>query len=239
MLLDASNAGIVRASLDKSVHSPLPDETTNHEALLGATTANEPQNDSLADETHQLLPDKPNQAVSLCAVANKMLQEAIDAPKHSTMQLSDETSDVLSDETRTKNIGLSDETATTTNRTNSPSELPETMEDLSLKETEQPDHNGLTGQNKPVTDITNQEEQGSVSPEKSDNTNIEKADSTAEHDETNSAMEPQVVPPVPNENVSAQPCQNDETVSVGTTPLPLLEVETSKEQTDIIETTTE
>ena len=69
--------------------------------------------------------------------------------------------------------------------------------------------------------------------------NIEKADPTAEHDETNSAMEPQVVPPVPNENVSAQPCQNDETGSVGTTPLPLSEVETSKEQTDKMETTTE
>ena len=155
------------------------------------------------------------------------------------MQLSDETSDVLSDEMRTKNIGLSDETATTTNQTNSPSELLETTEDLSLKETEQPDHNGMTGQNKPVTDITNQEEQGSVSPEKSDNTNIEKADSTAEHDEVNSAMEPEVVPPVPNENVSAQPCQNDEAGSVGTTPLPLSEVETSKEQTDKMETTTE
>ena len=50
MLLDASNAGIVRASLDKSEHSPLPDETTNHEALLEATTANEPQNGSLSDE---------------------------------------------------------------------------------------------------------------------------------------------------------------------------------------------
>ena len=73
MLLDASNAGIVRASLDKSVHSLLPDETTDHEALLEATTANEPQNGSLSDEMHRLLPDEPNQAVSLCAVANKTL----------------------------------------------------------------------------------------------------------------------------------------------------------------------
>ena len=115
MLLDASNAGIVRASLDKSVHSPLPDETTDHEALLEATMANEPQNGSLPDETHQLLPDEPNKTVSLCAVANKTLQEATDATEHSTVQLSDEKSDVLSDEMRTKNIGLSDETATTTN----------------------------------------------------------------------------------------------------------------------------
>ena len=177
-----------------------------------------------------------------------MLQEATDATEHSTVQLSDKTSDVLSDETRTKNIGLSDETTTTTNRTNSSSELlnddkdnllPETTEDLPLEETEHPGHNGMTGQYKPVTDISNQEEQGSVSPEKPNNTNSEKADSTAEHDETKSAMEPQVVPPVPNKNVSAQPGQSNETGSVGTTPLPLSDVETAKEQTDIMETTTE
>ena len=52
-------------------------------------------------------------------------------------------------------------------------------------------------------------------------------------------MEPQVGPPVPNENVSAQPGQNDETGSVGTTPSPLSDVDTAKEQTDIMETTTE
>ena len=156
MLLDASNAGIVRAIPDKSVHSPLSDETTDHEALLEATTSPEPQNGSLPDEMHCLLPDEPNQAVSPCAVANKMLQEATDATKHSTVQLSDETSNVLSDEMRTKNIGLSDETAATTNRTNSSSELPETMEYLPLKGTEQPDHNGsMTVQNKSVTDISN------------------------------------------------------------------------------------
>ena len=51
----------MRASPDKSVHSPLPDETTDHEALLEATTANEPQNGSLPDETHQFLPDKTQQ----------------------------------------------------------------------------------------------------------------------------------------------------------------------------------
>ena len=250
MLLDASNAGIVRASLDKSVHSPLPDETTDHEALLEATTANEPQNGSLPDETHLLLPDEPNKTVSSCVGTNKMLQEATDATKHSTVQLSDETSDVLSDETTTKNIGLLDETTTITNRTNISSKLlnddkgnslPETTEDLPLKETEHPDHNGMTGQYKSATDISNQEEQGSVSPEKPDNTSSEKADSTVEQDEIKSAMEPQVGPPVPNENenVSAQPGQNDETGSVGTTLSPLSDVETAKEQTDIMETTTE
>ena len=235
MLLDASNAGIVRASPDKSEHSPLPDETTNHEALLEATTAPEPQNGSLPDEMQRLLPDEPYQAVSACADANKMLQEATDATNHSTVQLSDETSNVLLDETRPKNIGLSDEMAVTTNQTNSFSELPETTEDLPLKGTEQPDHDGImTVQNKSLTDITNQEKQGSVSPEKSDNMTIEKTSSIAEHDETNSAT----VLSVPNIDVIAQPCQNDETRSVGTTPLPLPEVETSKEQTDIMETTT-
>ena len=68
--------------------------------------------------------------------------------------------------------------------------------------------------------------------------NCEKTDSTVEHDKTKSAMEPQK-PPVPNKNVSAQPGQNDETGSVGTTPSPLSDVETAKEQTDIMETTTE
>ena len=176
-----------------------------------------------------------------------MLQEATDVTKISTVQLSDETSDVLSDEMITKNIGLSDEMTTTTNRTNSSSELlnddksnslPETTEDLPPKETEHPDHNGMTGQYKSLTDISNQEEQGSLSPEKPDNTNSEKADSTAEHDKTKSAMEPQVGPPVPNENVSAQPGQNYETGSVGTTPTPLSDVKTAKKQTDIMETTT-
>ena len=123
MLLDASNAGIVRARPDKSVPSPLLDETTDYEALLKATTANEPQNGSLSDETQQLLPDKPNKTVSSCVDANKMLQEATDATKHSTLQLSDETSDMLPDEPTTKNIGLSDEMTTTTNRTSSSSEL--------------------------------------------------------------------------------------------------------------------
>ena len=60
MLLDASNAGIVRASPDKSERSPLPDKTADHEALLEATTAPEPQDSSLPDETQRLLPDESN-----------------------------------------------------------------------------------------------------------------------------------------------------------------------------------
>ena len=96
-----------------------------------------------------------------------MLQEATDATEHSTVQLSDETSDVLPDELTTKNIGLSDETTTTTNRMNSSSKLlnddkgnslPETTEDLPPKETEHPDHNVMTGQYKSVTDISNLED---------------------------------------------------------------------------------
>ena len=54
MLLDASNARIVRASPDKSEHSPLPDETADHEALLEATAALEWQDVSLSDETQQV-----------------------------------------------------------------------------------------------------------------------------------------------------------------------------------------
>ena len=48
----------MRASPDKSVHLLLPDETANHEALLEAKTAPEPQNGSLPDEMQHLLPDK-------------------------------------------------------------------------------------------------------------------------------------------------------------------------------------
>ena len=92
MLLDASNAGIVRASPDKSECSPLPDETADHEALLEATTAPEPQDGSLSDETQRLLPDKSNQT-------DKTLPDATDATDHSIVQLPDETSNVLSDGT--------------------------------------------------------------------------------------------------------------------------------------------
>ena len=81
MLLDVSNAGIVKASPDKSELAPLPDKTTNHEALLEATTAPEPQNGSLPDETQRLLPDEP-------ADVNKMLQEATN---NSDVQLPDKT----------------------------------------------------------------------------------------------------------------------------------------------------
>ena len=71
---------------------------------------------------------------------------------------------------------------------------------MPLKGTEQPDHDGsMTVQNKSLTDITNQEKQGSVSPEKSDNTTIEKTSSIAEHDETNSAT----ILSVPNVDVIA------------------------------------
>ena len=86
MLLDASNAGIVRANLNKSEHSLLPDKTTDHEALLEATTA---PDGSLPDETQWLLPDKSNQT-------DKMLPDATDATDHSNVQLPDKTSDVLS-----------------------------------------------------------------------------------------------------------------------------------------------
>ena len=99
MLLDASNAGIVRASPDKSVCSPLPYETADHEALLEATTAPEPQNGSLLDKTQWLLQDESNQTIPACADVNKTLQEATDATDHLNVQLPDKTSNVLSDGT--------------------------------------------------------------------------------------------------------------------------------------------
>ena len=235
MLLDASNAGIVRASPDKSVHSPLPGETADHEALLEATMAPEPQKGSLPDETQWLLPDKSNQTIPACADVNKTLQEATDATNHSIVQLTDKMSNVLSDDTQPNSTGLSEETAATKNRTSSSSESPDTSENLPLKGTEQPDHDGSkTKNNKTLTDITNQ---GSVSSEKPDNTTTELTNSLAEHDKTKSAT----TLSVPNLDVKAQPCQNEETMSASTTPLPLPlpEVETSKEQTDITETTTE
>ena len=108
MLLDASNAGIVRANPDKSEHSPLPDETADHEALLEATTAPEPQDGSLSDETQWLLPDEPNQT-------DKTLLDATDATDLSNVQLPDETFNVLSDGTRPNSKTLPDETAGTKN----------------------------------------------------------------------------------------------------------------------------
>ena len=234
MLLDASNAGIVRASPDKSVCSMLPDETADHEALLEATTAPEPQNGSLPDKTQWLLPDESNQTIPACADVNKTLQEATDVTNHSNVQLPDKTSNVLSDGMQPNSTGLSEETAATKNRASSSSESPDTSEDLPQKGTDQPDHDGgIAEKNKTLTDTN----QGSVSSEKPDNTTTELTNSLAEYDKTKSAT----TPSVPNLDVIAQPSQNEETMGVNTTPLllPLPEVEISKEQTDTTETTTE
>ena len=218
MLLDASNAGIVRASPDKSVRSPLPDETADHEALLEATMAPEPQDGPLPDETQRLLPDESNQT-------DKTLPEATDATDHSNVQLPDKTSNVLSDGMRPNSTGLPEETADTKNQTSSSSESPDTTEDLPLKGTDQPEHDGgITGKNKMLTNNTNQ---GSVSSEKPDNTTTELTNSLAEHDKTKFAT----TPSVSKLDVIVQPSQNEETMSVNTTPslLPLPEVEISKE----------
>ena len=228
MLLDASNAGIVRASPDKSECSPLPDETADHEALLEATTAPQPQDGSLSDETQRLLPDESNQT-------DKTLPDSTDATDHSNVQLPDKTSNVLSDGTRPNSTGLPDETAGTKNRTSSSSESPDTTEDLSLKGTDQSEHDdSITEKNKMLIDNTNQ---GSVSLEKPDNTTTELTNFLVEHDKTKSAT----TPSVSKLDVTVQPSQNEETMRVNTTPspLPLPEVETSKEQTDATETNTE
>ena len=228
MLLDASNAGIVRASPDKSERSPLPDETADHEALLEATTAPEPQDGSLSDETQRLLPDESNQT-------DKMLPDATDATDHSNVQLPDKTSNMLSDGMRPDSTGLPDKTAGTKNQTSSSSESPDTMEDLSLKGTDQSEHdNSITEKNKMLINNTNQ---GSVSLEKPDNTTTELTNSLVEHDKTKSAT----TLSVSKLDVTVQPSQNEETMRINTTPspLPLPEVEPSKEQTDATETTTE
>ena len=109
------------------------------------------------------------------------------------------------------------------------------MEDLPLKGTDQPEHDGgITEKNKT---LTNNKNQGSVSSEKLDNTTTELTNSLAEHNKTKSTT----TSSVSKLDVIVQPSQNKETMSVNTTPLPLPlpEVEISKEQTDATETTTE
>ena len=220
MLLDASNAGIVRASPDKSEQSPLPDETANHEALLKATAATETQDVSLIDETQRLLSDEPNQL-------DKKLPDAMDTTDPSNNQLPDETLNVLPDGMQPNISTLPDETAGTKDPTCSHIESPDTMVNLPLHETD----DDTTGQNKTSTDNT---DQGSVLLEKPDNTTTE----------TNSLVEQEKVEsdstlPVSESDVTAQPSQNEETLRVTTTPSPLLELETSKEPADAMETTTE
>ena len=219
-LLDASNAGIVRASPDKSEHSLLPDETANHEALLEATAAPEPQDVSLSDETQRLLSDEPNQL-------DKKLPDATDTTDPSNVQLPDDTLNVLPDGTQPNSATLPDETAGTKNQTCSHIESPDTTENLPLQGTD----DDTTGQNK--TSIDNID-QGSVLLEKPDNTTTE-TNSLVEHGKTESDS----TLPVSNSDVTAQPSQNEETLRVTTTPSPLPELETSKEHTDAMETTTE
>ena len=129
MLLDASNAGIVRASLDKSEQSPLPDKTADHEALLEATAAPETQDVSLTDETQRLLSDEPNQL-------DKKLPDATDTTDPSNDQLPDETLNVLPDGMQPNSSTLPDETVSTKDRTCSHIELPDATENLSLHETD-------------------------------------------------------------------------------------------------------
>ena len=220
MLLDASNAGIVRASPDKSECSPLPDETADHEALLEATAAPEPQDVSLSDETQRLLSDEPNQL-------DKTLPDATDTTDPLNVQLPDETLNVLPDGMQPNSTTLPDQTACTKNPTCSHSELPDTTENLPLQGTD----DDTTGQNKTSIDNT---DQGSVLLEKPDNTTTE-TNSLVEHDKTESDS----TPPVSKSDVTAQPSQNEETLRVTTTPSHLPELETSKEHTDATETTTE
>ena len=220
MLLDASNAGIVRASPDKSEHSPLPDETTDHEALLEATAASEPQDVSLTDETQRLLSDEPNQL-------DKKLTDETDTTDPSNVQLPDKTLNVLPDGTQPNSSTLPDETAGTKDLTCSHIESPDATENLPLQGTD----DDTTGQNKTLANNT---DQGSVLLEKPDNTTTE-TDSLVEQEKTESDS----TPPVSESDVTAQPSQNEETLRVTTTLSPLPELETSKEHTGATETTTE
>ena len=198
MLLDASNAGIVRASPDKSEQSLLPDETADHEALLEATAAPETQDVSLTDETQRLLSDEPNQL-------DKKLPDAMDTIDPSNDQLPDETLNVLPDGMQPNSSTLSDKTAGTKDQTCSHIESPDATENLPLHETD----DDTTGQNKTSTDNT---DQGSVLLEKPDNTTTE-TNSLVEQDKAESDS----APPVSESEVTAQPSQNEETLRVTTT----------------------
>ena len=220
MLLDASNAGIVRASPDKSEHSPLQDETTDHEALLEATAAPEPQDVSLSDETQWVLSDESNQL-------DKKLLDATDTTDPLNVQLPDKTLNVLPDGTQPNSTTLPDETTGTRDRTCSHIESPDATENLPLQGTD----DDTTEKNKTSTDNT---DQGSVSLEKPDNTTTE-TNSLVEQEKTESDS----TPPVSKSDVTAHPNQNEETLRVTTTPSPLPELETSREHTDATETTTE
>ena len=224
MLLDASNAGIVRASLDKKEHSPVPDETADHEALLEAMAAPEPQDVSLTDKTQRLLSDEPNPL-------DKRLPDATNTTDLSKVQLPDKTLDVLPDGMLPNSPTLSDETVGTKERTCSHTESPEATKFLPLQV---PD-DYMTEQNKTTTDNT---DQGSVLLVKSDNAYdnaTTETNSPAEEEKTESDM----TLPVSESYVTAQPHQNEETLGVTTTPSPLPELEISKEHTDATETTTE
>ena len=220
MLLDASNAGIVRESPDKKEHSPVPDETADHEALLEATAAPEPQDVSLTDETQRLLSDEPNPL-------DKRLPDATDTIDLSKAQLPDETLDVLPDGMHPNSPTLPDETVGTKERTCSHTESPEATKFLPLQ---LPD-DYTTEQNKTATYNT---DQGSVLLVKPDNVTTE-TNSPAEQERTESDM----TLPVSESDVTAQPRQNEETLGVTTTPSPLPELEISKEHTDATETITE
>ena len=224
MLLDASNAGIVRASPDKKEHSPVPDETADHEALLEATAAPEPQDVLLTDETQRLLSDEPNPL-------DKRLPDATDTTDLSKVQLPDETLDVLPDGTLPNSPTLSDETVGTKEQTCSHTGSPEATIFLPLQVPE----DYTTEQNKTTTDNTDQGSVLLVKPDNASDNATTETNSPAEQEKTESDM----TLPVSESNVTAQPRQNEETLGVTTTPSPLPELEISKEHTDATETTTE
>ena len=143
MLLDASNAGIVRASPNKNEHSPVPDETIDHEALLEAMAAPEPQDVSLTDETQRLLSDEPNPS-------DKWLPDATDTTDLSKAQLPDETLDVLPDGMHPHSPILPDETVGISSHT----ESPEAMKLLVKPDNKTTETNSPAEQEKTESDMT-------------------------------------------------------------------------------------
>ena len=224
MLLDTSNAGIVRASPDKKEHSPVPDETADHEALLEATAALETQDVLLKDETQRLLSDEPN-------TLDKRLPDATDTTDLSKVQLQDETLDVLPDGTLPNSPTLSDETVGTKEQTCSLTESPEATNFLPLQVPE----DYTTEQDKTITDNTDPGNMLLVKPDNASDNATTETNSPAEQEKTESDM----TMPASESDVTAQPRQNEETLGVTTTPSPLPEFEISREHTNATETTTE
>ena len=98
MLLDASNAGIIQPSSERSSEPVLPDETANHEALLEATNTQT----LLPDVTNDKLPDKPKATLKVLPDETDSRNVSLDAMKEPNEPLIDVTKQLLPDATTSK-----------------------------------------------------------------------------------------------------------------------------------------